>query len=249
MLYPKCEWLMPVNAGNGSPEGSWRKRRQRWSAAALCLLIASSCAQYITRTAEAASGCRRVHQEGRQEPRYEGLEGYLADRQYAPDARSLKRLPPIPWSVRILEQAGPSRWEKGGAHLPVKTPVVVLSQSLAHQGFGHYTGTLRVRTRASRPTELVIDVENFTESAYWTCAPHEAARVGPFVARVAAGRMGVSRDGRWEPLGKEHRVYCNGVGTRRDIANPVSCMMYKAFRYGYGGVEFDFASADLSIEY
>lgn len=232
-----------------APANARNALRQRWFAAAFCLLASWYWEQYITRTAEAASNCRRVHQDGRQQPQYRGLSGYVAQRQYAPEAWAHKRLPPVPWRVPVLEQVGPSRWEPGRTRVPAKTPVVVLSQSLTHEGFGRYTGLLRVRTQTLPSTELVIDVDNFTESAYWTCAPHEAARVGPFIARVAPGKLGVSRDGRWEPLGKERRVYCKGIGTRRDVAQPVSCMMYKTFRHGYGGVEFEFASADLTIEY
>lgn len=220
-------------------------------------LAAAFCCCWITVSAvipppvlvEADSRCQRVHQLGREMPSYRGLSGYLVDLRYSPRSRSQKRLPPVPWTVPVFERTGPSRWEPGRARLAAKTPVVVVSQSIVHQGFGEYSGILVVRSIGPRPTEFAVDVGNFSESAYWTCEPHEAARVGPFIARVAQGRMGVSREGRWEPMGKERRVYCDRVGTRRDVPRPVSCLMYKTFQNGFGGVAFDFASSDLTIEY
>ena len=85
-----------------------------------------------------------IEQAGRDEPKYVGIEGYLAESY--PSGDYDKALPSYLWDVPLLKQVGPDLWEESGETLPHKTPVIVLEQHLKHEGFGRYSGFLVVKS-------------------------------------------------------------------------------------------------------
>jgi hypothetical protein len=189
-----------------------------------------------------------VKQEGRNEPEYVGLQGYIIESypDYYSDA-----LPSYPWGVSLLEQVGPDLWEKGTQILPHKTPVVVLLQFLTHEGFGRYSGFLVIKSLEDSK-EYRVDHHNFTPIDYWNCPVHQAIKYSSFVARVKGDVRPVNRDGQWEEMGEQKEVFCNGtpgIESDRWVENGVECLMYKQYKYGFEGVVHIFPANSLEIVY
>ncbi len=188
-----------------------------------------------------------VKQEGRSEPEYVRVQGYVIE-SYPGNYDDA--LPSYPWGVPILEQVGPDLWEEGEETLSHKTPVVVLEQHLKHEGFGRYSGFLVVKTLDN--SEYRIDHYNFAPTDYWNCSPHQAVRYSSFIARVKEGVKPVNRDGEWVEMGEQKEVFCNGTpGIETDgfVENGVECLMYKEYIKGFGGVKHIFPSDSLEITY
>jgi hypothetical protein len=189
-----------------------------------------------------------VPQQGRDQPQYTGLSGYLFTGRYRDPPGYYKQVPDNPTSIALPKQVGPTTWAPGPEKRPTRLPVVVIGQSLTHERFGRYTGLLTVQTADGKET-FKIDVDNFTPAPYWQCAPDVAIKHAPFVARVKPGARLVSQDGRWLELGAERRVYCRSQGRRQDVERGVGCLVYKRYQYGFGGVEHTIAARDLEILY
>ena len=191
-----------------------------------------------------------VKQIGREEPEYVGLTGYLIarlDSRYYDD-----EIPSTPWPVPILQQSGPSKWKETDEILSAKTPVLVLEQFLVHKGYGRYDGVLVIESQEDRQ-EYIIDVHRFTTTDYWNCPPHIAAKYSPFIARVIQDDVKpVNRQGEWGEIGDQKEVLCIprlAHEINDTVENGVNCLLYKQYRYGFGGVEHTFPSESLEIVY
>lgn len=109
-----------------------------------------------------------VKQEGRSEPEYVGLQGYVIE-SYPGDYYDA--LPSCPWGVPLLEQVGPDLWKEGSETLPHKTSVIVLEQHLKRESFGRYSGFLVVKSLEDS-SEYRVDHHNFAPTVYWNCPAH-----------------------------------------------------------------------------
>lgn len=185
-----------------------------------------------------------VKQVGRQAPQYEGLKGYLKVKDI-PYQQYSKAVPKSPWTVPLLQQAGPNLWEKGNETLPAKTPVLVLTQHLKHKGYGRYDGYLVVQT-LENAQKHIIDHKNFVITDYWNCSPYKAAKYGPFIARVSDGARPIYK-GRWQEMGEIRDVYCPKQYNKD--AWTLECYMYKKYQRGFGGIKHIFSSSVLTIVY
>ena len=186
-----------------------------------------------------------IPQEGRSEPKYVNLKGYLHS---SPDTREMDRLPSYPWNIKLMKQTGIDLWEKGDETLPNRTHIEVKEQYLRHEGHGRYDGLLKVKN-LENGQEYFVDHHDFVPVKYWKCDPHIAVRHADFIAEVKQGTKPIDDNGKWEEMGNENRVFCNNFSPERIINNGVECYMYKEFRNGYGGVKFIFPSDSLTILY
>jgi len=189
-----------------------------------------------------------VPQEGRSEPQYKGLSGFLvfsnSDRIYDP----YEALPKYPWEVTSLKQVGPKKWKRKGKKFKSKTPVTVVSQELKHRNHGFYSGTLTVKIDKTNE-EIKIFPNNFTPAKYWKCSPQQAVKHSFYIAKIInPDAKAVSKKGEWEDIGKEKRLFCTETDNWDSEPN-VRCFLYKKYKYGYGGVQFKFKPDDLEIVY
>ena len=189
-----------------------------------------------------------IVQEGRGEPEYVDVEGYiLGDR---PDD-AYDALPSTPWYASLLVQTGPELWEPGDDVIVAGTSVVVLEQYLKHERFGRYSGRLMVQSTVDEQT-YIIDPDNFTPADYRHCPPHMAVGYGPFIALVDEDIRPIDQDGAWAEWGESREVYCDGrpgIGEASSVEDGVECFVYKQYRNGFGGVQHFFPSSALEIIY
>lgn len=146
-----------------------------------------------------------VPQEGRNEPRYVGMVGYLGIPSYDLDGGGI---PKEPWQVQTLEQTGPRLWSPVGRKVSAKTKVTVISQSLSHQGYGRYDGILTVRFDDG--TTSAIQPKNFIPTRWWECPIHQASRYSAVIAMTSPGSRPVGPEGNWIELRHSIRVICRG---------------------------------------
>lgn len=184
----------------------------------------------------------------RSEPQYIGLIGYLKTNDYFLDSSS--SFPSMNWKVPVYQRSGPNTYRESDSFISHKTKVEVLNQYLSHQGFGSYSGVLEVRILDGSETSILINPQNFVPTAYWECPLPKALRYGPFVAEMTADAAPINRSGEWTEPGSERKVLCGtNRGNRGSSPYSIGCLMYRDYRYGYGGIEHFFNPEDLKIIY
>lgn len=116
--------------------------------------------------------------EGRSEPQYIGITGFVAIRDgYSIDDTPIEEWV---WEVPIYEK-DKQFWVNCGS-VSHKTEVLVLEQYLEHRGYGHYDGTLFVE-RTDTKEQFYINVWDFVTYPYWLMDDiYEAAKNGELIA-------------------------------------------------------------------
>lgn len=191
---------------------------------------------------------------GRSEPQYVGERGYLAvSGSYYDDKDDgcLKQ----PWYISTYEK-DKQFWKENGK-VEHKTEVRVLWQELEHKGWGNYSGMLLVE-RLDNGKQIYVDVNNFITKPYWTYADLEdAVRIGVFLAEYhqSSDYYPVDKGNEKAQLkdgiivlvvGPTGTYGCRGPD---DETNQLKGIVYKKWKYGYGGVPIFFNKDDLSIIY
>ncbi|MBU5323632.1 hypothetical protein [Sarcina ventriculi] len=116
--------------------------------------------------------------EGRSEPNYVGMYGYVAS-YYSTEYKTLFNN--TPWKIPTYEKIDYDHYKING-QLDHKTVIKVLSQDLKHEGWGRYSGYLTVCI-PNDTTEYLIDVTNFITNNYWDFSSVVDATIyGDFIA-------------------------------------------------------------------
>lgn len=185
--------------------------------------------------------------EGRSEPQYKNVIGYVAC--YKSEECTLDPT----WQAPIYQKDKQFFEEIGKvAH---KTQVLVLEQELEHSGWGNYTGYLLVKNIETEET-FYIDVHYFINTPYWEYDDlFEATVFGDYIAEYnqKSDYYPVNKSGEKVELADGMKVLVTGkTGTMRDVDNdthPIEALVYKEWQYGYGGVPVFFNAEDLNIVY
>ena len=190
---------------------------------------------------------------GRSEPQYVGIIGYAVNcgKSYYDNEEYLSGN----WFVPTYEKDKQFYNEIGTiAH---KTEVLVLSQELEHEGYGRYSGYLTVEDTATKEP-YIIDVYNFISKPYWTYDDLLlAVSVGHFVAEFnqVSDYYPVNKSNEKVELEDGTIVHVIGkTGTYGkngpdDETNQIEAIVFKEWKYGYGGVSVFFNVDDLTLVY
>lgn len=191
---------------------------------------------------------------GRSEPSYVGVIGYLAVAySQAWEIEKTDRFQNKDlWNI-VTYKPDKQFWDQS-VSLPCKTEVVVREQMLEHEGYGRYSGYLRVE-KTDDGTEYYIDVENFVTKPYWTYQDdlRTAALTGIFVAEYnqKSDYYPVTNRGEKLEIPDGTIVLVTGIsGTRSEInedQTDIEAKVWKEWSRGYGGVDCCFNHDDLTI--
>lgn len=192
---------------------------------------------------------------GREEPEYENVRGYVVIPYNEYSLTQTDSFTETPWSVPVYGKEGNSYVENGAVEH--KTEVVVKSQELEHEGYGGYSGHLLVE-RLDNSEEFYINVSNFLTKPYWTCTDlDEAILAGYFIGEYhgVSGNAPVDKGNEIVELDDGMLVLAIGPtgmygrgGPDRNT-NSIEAVVFKEWKYGYGGVSVFFNKDDLSIVY
>lgn len=190
---------------------------------------------------------------GRSEPQYVGIIGYAVNwgKSYYDNEEYLSGN----WNVPTYEKDKQFYNEVGTiAH---KTEVLVLSQELEHEGYGRYSGYLTVEDTATKE-QYIIAVYSFITKPYWTYDDLlEAVSVGHFVAEFnqVSDYYPVNKSNEKVELEDGTIVHVIGkTGTYGkngpdNETNQIEAIVFKEWKYGYGGVSVFFNVDDLTLVY
>lgn len=175
-----------------------------------------------------------VPQQGREEPTYKGVSGYLGFTSQYDMLEYLDSMPTPPWKVPTLHQSGPETWDETAETVEAKQKVTVMDVQLKHEGYGHYDGALTVKLDDGRL--VLIAPKYFVPTDWWNCSVSDAIRYSPIIAEVQVSAKPLDADGRWATVEAGDRVFCVNDGlpgplTGQDL---VACR-----RYPEGRLYFD----------
>ncbi|MEY8532940.1 hypothetical protein AALH30_05330 [Blautia pseudococcoides] len=192
---------------------------------------------------------------GREEPRYENIIGYVVIPYNEYSLTQSDTFTETPWSVPVYGKEGDSYVENGAVEH--KTEVIVKSQELEHEGYGGYSGYLLVE-RLNNSEQFYINVDNFLTKPYWTYTNlDEAVLAGYFIGEYhgVSGNAPVNKSNEIVELDDGMMVLVIGPtgtygrgGPDRN-KNSIEAVVFKEWKYGYGGVSVFFNKDDLSIVY
>ncbi|MBR6739050.1 MAG: peptidoglycan-binding protein, partial [Oscillospiraceae bacterium] len=198
----------------------------------------------------------RGHSDGgREEPEYVGQRGYIGYYEHFTSNAEGDKCFDTPWLVPTYRKDR-QFWVEDGT-IEHKTEVIVISQELKHEGYGAYSGMLLVE-RLDNKKQVYVNVMSFITKPYWTYSDLvEAVRVGDYIAEY-------NDSGSYYPVGTSNSridlpdgtlVLVKGVtglhgrnGPDNEIT-PIEGMVWKEWKYGYGGVTVYFTEEDLTIVY
>ena len=220
----------------------------------LILLFTASCifAESDELYSEPLEG-RGRSDSGRSEPQYVGHRGYLT--YYGSFSSSDDSCLDIPWYVPTYTK-DKQFWVESGK-VEHKTEVRVLWQDLEHEGLGRYSGMLQVE-RLDNGEQLYVDVSNFITKPYWAYPQlREASLIGEYVAEFnqVSDYYPVDRNNEKVELNDGMLVLVTGpTGTYGrngpdNDTHPIEAMVFKKWKYGYGGVSVFFTEEDLTVIY
>ena len=190
---------------------------------------------------------------GRNEPQYVGIIGYAVNwgKSHYDNEEYLSGN----WTVSVYEKDKQFYNEIGTiAH---KTEVLVLSQELEHEGYGRYSGYLTVEDTATKE-QYIISVYSFITKPYWTYTDLlEAASVGHFIAEFnqvsdyypvnkSNDKVELEDGSIVHVIGKTGTYGKNGPD---NDTNQIEAIVFKEWKYGYGGVPVFFNVEDLTLIY
>lgn len=193
----------------------------------------------------------------RSEPNYINVIGYTAVSLH--EESELKNTDDFQnldyWQIPTYEK-DKQFWNKTDITLPHKTEVLVKEQDLKHEGWGRYSGYLKVQSLEDG-TEYYIDVINFVTKPYWTFDNdlRAAASEGNFIAeyKQVSDYYPVDSGGDKVEIPDGTIVLVHGVsgttGRFDPSTNSIEAMVWKEWRLGYGGVDVYFNADDLTIIY
>lgn len=212
----------------------------------------SSVAQNGNNRDETLKG-RGYSDTGRSEPQYIGIIGYAADNTFS-GTHENDKFSETPWTVPVYERDKQFFVECG--RINHKTEVLVLNQELKHTGYGNYEGYLTVEDTQTGE-QYLLNVSNFITKPYWTYSPLEAVRVGNFVAEYhqVSDYWPVNKSNEKVELDEGTVVLAiratglYGKGGPDDDTNQIEAVVFKEWKYGYGGVSVFFNVDDLTIVY
>lgn len=190
---------------------------------------------------------------GRSEPQYVGIIGYAVNwgKSHYDNEEYLSEN----WTVPVYAKDKQFYNEIGTiAH---KTEVLVLSQELEHEGYGRYSGYLTVEDTSTKE-QYIISVYSFITKPYWTYTDLlEAVSVGHFIAEFnqVSDYYPVNKSNEKVELEDGTIVHVIGkTGTYGkngpdDETNQIEAIVFKEWKYGYGGVSVFFNVDDLTLVY
>lgn len=195
--------------------------------------------------------------EGRSEPDYINVIGYAvisSSQEYVIEHTDNFEDANL-WTVPTYEQ-DKQFWNETEITLSHKTEVVVKEQYLEHEGYGAYSGYLLVEKKDDGQ-QYYINVGNYVTKPYWNYETEirKAALTGSFVAEYhqSSDYYPVSNDGSKVELEDGMHVLVTGVaGTSRNVKpseTGIDAVVWKEWKYGYGGVTVHFNEEDLTIIY
>lgn len=176
---------------------------------------------------------KKVPQEGRSEPEFAGMKGFIAPKNDSSPSEFGDALPG-PWRISVLKETGPDLWEPSSETIPAQTPVTVIEQHLVHKGYKRYEGRLVVKREDNQ--EIVnIDPDNFVPVDYWNCPPEHAIAQTIFVADIKDPSVKLVKvvDGRWLELPHSNRVLVLEKDHFGDTPNMLKCLVYNAGEQTY----------------
>lgn len=189
---------------------------------------------------------------GRSEPQYVGIIGYAVNwgKSHYDNEEYLSGN----WTVPVYEKDKQFYNEIGTiAH---KTEVLVLNQELEHEGYGRYSGYLTVEDTATKE-QYIIAVYSFITKPYWTYTDLlEAVSVGHFVAEYnqVSDYYPVNKSN--EKVELEDGAIVHAIGKTGHMkngpnteSNQIEAIVFKEWKYGYGGVPVFFNVDDLTLVY
>lgn len=190
---------------------------------------------------------------GRSEPQYVGIIGYAVN--YGKSYYDQEEYLNANWTVPVYEKDKQFYNEVGTiAH---KTEILVLSQELEHEGYGAYSGYLTVEDTVTGE-QYLIDVMNFGTKPYWTYDDLlKAVSAGHFIAEYnqVSDYYPVNKsndkveleDGTIVHVIRKTGTY--GKNGPDDETNQIEAIVFKEWKYGYGGVSVFFNVDDLTLTY
>lgn len=189
---------------------------------------------------------------GRSEPQYVGIIGYAVNwgKSYYDNEEYLSGN----WTVPVYEKDKQFYNEVGTiAH---KTEVLVLSQELEHEGWGRYSGYLTVEDTTTKE-QYIISVYSFITKPYWTYGDLlEAVSVGHFIAEFNQVSDYYPVDKSNEKVALEDGTIIHVIGKTGHMkngpnteSNQIEAIVFKEWKYGYGGVSVFFNVDDLTLIY
>ena len=191
---------------------------------------------------------------GDREPDYVGVIGYAALSFYE-EYKIEKTGDLLNDSLWVVPTYEPDKqfWNEAGT-LPHKTEVVVREQQLKHENRGTYSGYLKVE-RTDDGSQYYIKVINFATKPYWTYRSDVRSAVmgGDVVLEYNQVSDYYPVDSGGEKLEIPDGTLVLGTGLTgsssrfdRD-ATDIEAIVYKEWKYGYGGVKCHFNNKDLTI--
>ncbi len=192
----------------------------------------------------------------RKAPDYVGDLGYAAvsaDQKLKDNADFAS----TPWKVPVYRK-DKQFWEEDGS-IDHKAEVVVIGQELEEPrnkyGSAKCTGYLHV-IRMDTGKDCWLDVKNYVTGAYWELPLTEAWEKGFCIAEfrqksdyypVTKGKAKVEiEDGTLVLVPMKNTTYSTSPDKTN---NPLPAYVFREWKYGYGGVDVFFNTADLSIKY
>ena len=189
---------------------------------------------------------------GREEPQYVGIIGYAVNRLQG-SADNYEAFTETPWKVPVYEKDKQFYNEVGT--IDHKTEVLVLSQTLKHEGYGRYSGYLTVEDTESKE-QYILDVADFITKPYWAYDLREAALIGHCVAEFHQKSDYYPVNKNAEKVELEDGTIVHVVGRTGSWKNgpdgnenQIEAIVFKDWAYGYGGVEVYFNVDDLELIY
>ena len=206
-------------------------------------------------TASYLNGRGQVDTTGK-EPDYIGVVGYAAvydDEDLDKNAEFSK----TPWTIPVYKK-DKQFWEEAGT-INHKTKVVVIGQELEKPTRSYSTskwkGYLHV-IRLDTGKDCYLKAVNFATSAYWEKGLTDAIEKGYCIAEfkqvsdyypVTKGMEKTElEDGTMVLLQMKSLVYSTSPDKKN---NPVAGIVFKDWKYGFGGVTVFFNEADLTLTY
>lgn len=191
------------------------------------------------------------------EPDYIGMIGYAAVSEDQKIEKS-GNFEKIPWQIPVY-QKDKQFWEETGT-IDHKTQVVVIDQILELSGSKYsssakYKGYLQV-LRLDTGDCFYLNVTNFVVSPYWEKTLSSAIEAGYCIAafKQSSDYYPVTKgnekceleDGTLVLLPMKSAVYANSPDKEN---NPILGIIFKEWKYGYGGVNVFFNEKDLTVTY
>lgn len=192
--------------------------------------------------------------EGRNEPNYVGVIGYAAvssDESYDLEQTDDIDNPEL-WTIPTYEKDN-QFWNETEKTIPHKSEVLVKNQELEHEGWGSYSGYLKVEDIKSSE-EYFINVRNFITKPYWENkydiidAASEGALIGEY--HQNSEYYPVNSSGEKVDVDEGVKLLVCGTSNSIDNTDPdtksIEAVVWKEWSKGYGGVKVYFNPKDLT---